>query len=340
MKLLKALPLAVAIIATAPANAQQADQFYTGRQMNLVIGFNPGGGYDIYGRLLLRHFTRHVGGEPTIVIRHMPGGGSLTAANYLYNVAPKDGSTMGLFAGSVATDPIIGGVPAKFDARRFAWLGSAYSDVATCFSWGTGSYKTPKDLLERPMITGSVGNSATLIFPQAMNSVLGAKLNIIKGYQGSSGLKLALERGEIEGICGASLDSLQTSSPEWLTDGKITFLTQMTFQKTLQLPGVPLITDLAKNEDDKKVLQLVFAYMRMGRPLAAPPDLPENRVTILRSAFDATMKDPAFLAEAKMAGLGIDPTTGRDLDQILAELHATPKALIDRASDVLSRSTN
>jgi hypothetical protein len=140
--------------------------------------------------------------------------------------------------------------------------------------------------------------------------------------------------------CGASLDSLQASSPEWLTDGKITFLTQMAFQNTLQLPDVPLITDLAKNEDDKKVLQLVFAYMRMGRPLAAPPDLPENRVTILRSAFDATMKDPAFLAEAKTAGLGIDPTTGQELDQILAELHATPKAIIDRASDVLSRSTN
>ncbi len=339
----KALCVVAGLAASTPAHAQGtaqagADSFYDARQMTLLVGFNPGGGYDIYGRLLAQHLPRRIAGAPSVVVRNMPGGGSLIAANHLYNVAPKDGSALGLFAGSVATDPIIGGVPAKFDARRFVWIGSGYSDVATCFSWGAGRFKTAKDLFERPMVTGSVGNSATLIFPQAMNGVLGAKLKIVKGYAGSSGLKLALEQGEIEGICGASLDSLQTSSPDWLNGGKINFLAQMTFQKTLQLADVPLITEFAANEDDKKVLQLVFAYMRMGRPLAAPPYVPAHRATILRAAFDATIKDEAFLSEAKRGGLDIDPFTGQELDDTLAELNATPKALIARAADVLSRS--
>jgi tripartite-type tricarboxylate transporter receptor subunit TctC len=335
-----AIVIALPVLGGGPSKAESADGFYTGRQINLLVGFNAGGGYDIYGRILARHMVRHIAGKPTVIVKNIPGGGSLVAANHLYNVSPKDGSEVGLFAGSVATDPAIGGVPAKYDARKFVWIGSAYSDVATCFSWRAGPFKSAKDLFDRSMITGSVGNSATLIFPVAMNNVLGAKLNIVKGYQGSSGLKLALERGEIEGICGASLDSLQSSSPEWLRDRKITFLTQMTYQKTLQLPDVPLVTELAKTPEDRDVLNLVFSYMRMGRPLAAPPNVPQERVAILRQAFDATMRDAEFLAETKKAGLDIEPTTGREMDEFLMEIYQTPKPLIERAADVLKRTSN
>jgi tripartite-type tricarboxylate transporter receptor subunit TctC len=334
------LPLLAAILAafSLPARAAEPDSFYKGKQINLDIGFNPGGGYDVYARILMRHFTRYLPGEPSVVMRNMPGGGSLIAANHLYNLGAKDGTELGLFAGSVATDPVIGGVPAKYDPRKFSWLGSAYSDVGTCVSSAQGPFRSVQDLFARSMITGSVGNSSTLIFPVAMNSVLGTKLNIVKGYQGSSGLKLALENGEIQGICGASLDSLQSSSPEWISEKKVNFLVQMTFAKVLQLPDVPMLTDFAASPEDRDVLRLVFSWMRMGRPLAAPPGLPADRVALLRDAFDGTMTDAAFLAEMKKAGIEVDPTSGREMDSFLADLFATPKALIARAAAVLERS--
>lgn len=334
-----AAALLFGIVAGSSGAAQEPDPFYKGRQMNLIIGFNPGGGYDTYARLLSRHMPRHIGGDPTFVLRNMPGGGSLIAANHLYNIAAKDGSEMGLFAGSVATDPAIGGVPAKYDARKFNWVGSAYSDVATCFAWAATPFKSASDLFQQSMVTGSVGNSATLIFPLAMNGVLGAKLNIVSGYQGSAGLNLALERGEIQGICGASLDSLQSSTPQWIADKKIVFLAQMTFQRKPQLPGVPKITELAKSEEERKVLELIFSYMRMGRPLAAPPGIPEPRTAILRRAFEATMQDAAFIEEAQKSGLEIDPTSGQEMDRFLVEIYQTPKTLIDRASEILQRAT-
>jgi tripartite-type tricarboxylate transporter receptor subunit TctC len=331
------LALAAGCAAACPAGASPAEDFYKGRQVNMVIGFNAGGGYDIYGRLVARHIARHIPGNPNIVIRNMPGGGSLIAANHLYNAAPKDGSEVGLFAGSVATDPLIGGTPAKYDARKFVWLGSAFSDTTVCVSWHATPFKTMDDLFKREMITGSVGNSTTLIVPVAMNSVLGTKLKIVKGYQGSGGLKVAMERGEIEGFCGASLDSIQSSSPDWLTEHKINVLTQMSFKKTSEVPNVPSIMDYAKTDDDKQVLQLIFSWMLMGRPLAAPPGVPQDRVTVLRTAFDDTMKDSAFVAESNKLGITVDPVTGQDMDEFLAKVYQSPKPLIKRAADILQR---
>ena len=332
-----ALTFVAGCAAALPIKASPVEDFYKGRQVAMIIGFNAGGGYDIYGRLVARHITRHMPGNPGIVIRNMPGGGSLIAANHLYNVASKDGSEVGLFAGSVATDPLIGGTPAKYNARKFVWLGSAFSDTTVCVSWHATSFKTMDDLFKREMITGSVGNSTTLIVPVAMNSVLGTKLKIVKGYQGSGGLKVAMERGEIEGFCGASLDSIQSSSPDWLTEHKINVLAQMTFQKTSEVPNVPSMMDYAKTDDDKKVLELIFSWMLMGRPLAAPPAIPQDRAAALRTAFDDTMKDAAFVAEAKKLGITVDPVTGRDMDDFLQKIYQSPQPLIKRAAEILER---
>jgi tripartite-type tricarboxylate transporter receptor subunit TctC len=320
-----------------PAGASPAEDFYKGRQVNMVIGFNAGGGYDIYGRLVARHIARHIPGTPNIVIRNMPGGGSLIAANHLYNVSPKDGSEVGLFAGSIATDPLIGGTPAKYDARKFIWLGSAFSDTTVCVSWHESSFKSMDDLFKREMITGSVGNSTTLIVPVAMNSVLGTKLKLVKGYQGSGGLKVAMERREIDGFCGASLDSIQSSSPEWLAEGKINVLAQMSFQKNPELRDVPSIMDYAKSSEDRQVLQLIFSWMRMGRPLAAPPAVPQERSAALRGAFADTMGDSAFRAEAEKLGITVDPVSGQDMNAFLEEIYKSPKPLIKRAAEVLQR---
>lgn len=332
------LAVLVAGVAVSPAMAASpVEAFYKGRQVNMVIGFNAGGGYDIYGRLVARYMNSQIPGKPNIVIRNMPGGGSLIAANHVYNMSPKDGSEIGLFAGSVATDPLIGGVPAKYDARKFAWLGSAFSDTTLCLSWHASSFKTLDDLYQREMVTGSVGNSSTLIVPVAMNNVLGTKLKIVKGYQGSGGLKIAMERGEIEGFCGASLDSIQSSSPEWLTERKVNLLAQMTFQKEPELREVPSLLDAAKTTEDRQVLQLIFSWMLMGRPLAAPPAIPAERVVALRESFAATMTDAGFREEAKKLGITVDPVSGQDMDDFLKQIYESPKALIKRASDVLER---
>lgn len=329
---------ALTSVALPASAASTVESFYKGRQVNMVIGFNAGGGYDIYGRAVARHIVNHIPGKPNLVIRNMPGGGSLIAANHVYNVSPKDGSETGLFAGSVATDPLIGGVPAKYDARKFMWIGSAFSDTTVCLSWHASPFKTIDDLFKREMITGSVGNSTTLIVPVAMNNVLGTKLKLVKGYQGSGGLKIAMERGEIQGFCGASLDSIQSSSPEWLTEKKVNILAQMTFQKDPELAGIPSIMDYAKTSDDRQVLQLIFSWMRMGRPLAAPPGLPQERSDALRAAFDATMRDPGFVEEAKKMGITVDPVSGKDMDDFLAEIYQSPQALIKRAAELLQRT--
>jgi len=317
--------------------AQESDRFYSGNTINLIIGFNPGGGYDTYGRMLARHLPRHIEGQPSIVIRNMPGGGSIIAANHLYNVAPKDGATLGLFGGSIATDPAIGGVPAKYDARRFTWIGSAYSDVDVCVSRADGPFKSADDLFRESMVTGSVGNAATYIFPVTMNSVLGAKLNIVSGYRGLAGLRLALDRGEVQGICGMAYGSIKSSAPAWLAEKQINILTQMTFTESQRIPGVPMLTDLAKSADDKRIIEVIFSFMKMGRPLAAPPDIPAARAAILRAAFDATMKDREFIAEAEKSGLEIDPTSGAEMESFLKDLYQTPRALMDRAAAVLGR---
>lgn len=323
-------------VAQSAASDPAMASFYKDHAVSLLIGFNTGGGYDTTGRLVARHMNRHIPGNPTLVVKNMPGAGSLNAANRIFNVSPKDGTEFGLFAGSIALDPLIGGTPAKFDAREFTWIGSPNTDVSICISWHNTPFKTLDDVLRDEMITGSAGTS-TLSFPTAMNAILGTKFKLVKGYNGTKDLNLAMERGEIQGFCGTFLDSVKTSNPEWLRDKTVNVMVQMALKKSPSLPDTPFIMDYAKTDDDRKVLQLIFAWLAMPRAFAAPPKLPADRAAALREAFAATARDPAFVADAAKLGIDIDPVGSAEIDAILGEAYRTPKPLIERAAQLLER---
>jgi len=328
-------PAVLLAVALAPAaSAQDAAPFYEGRTVNLVVGFNVGGGADTYARLIARHLRKHIRGNPTVIVRNMPGAGSMVAANYVFNVSPKDGSEIGLFAGSVAADPVIGGVAARYDARKFNWIGAPAADISVCLASRTTSFHTFNDVLAREMVTGAAGTS-TYDFPVVLNSLLGTKFRLVKGYKGSAGLRFALERGEIEGFCGVGLSSLRALG---LTSDKVNILVQIAMRKSQELAGVPLVIDYAKTEQDRQVMGLIFGWRAMERPLAAPPGIPEERLGLLRDGFDKTMQDNEFVADLTRAGLAFEPMSGRDIASFVDEIYRTPPAVAKRAAELLRRA--
>jgi tripartite-type tricarboxylate transporter receptor subunit TctC len=328
--------LVVAGLLAAPAHAQSVQQFYKGRQVNLIVGFNPGGAYDPYARTVARHLPKHLPGSPDIVVKNMQGAGSVRAANYLYNVAPKDGSELGLIAGSAAIEPMFGVRPTQFEGQRFTWLGSANDEPGVCFSWHTSSIVTAHDLFDKEMILGASGTS-NLDFPLALNAVLGTRMRIVRGYNGTSSIMLAMERGEIQGMCGMVYAALQTSHPNWLAEKKVRTLMQIGLERNAKLGDVPFVMDFAKSDDDKRVLRLIVGWTIMGRPFLAPPGIPEERKLALRRAFDLTMADPAFLADAAKLRLEISPIRGATIEQFLHDVYATPRPLVERAGRILTQ---
>jgi tripartite-type tricarboxylate transporter receptor subunit TctC len=323
------------IVAAAPARAQSVEQFYKNRQLSLIVGFNTGGAYDPYARTVARHLSAHLPGVPMIVVRNMPGAGSVTAANHLYNVSPKDGSELGLIAGSVALEPLFAVRPNQFDARKFTWIGSANEEPGVCFSWHASPIESAQDLFRKEMIIGASGTS-NLDFPTALNTVLGTRMKIVRGYNGTSSIMFAMERGEIQGMCGMVYAALQAAHPDWLAEGKVRTLIQIGWQRNAKLADVPFVMDFAKSEDERRVLRLVVGWTIMGRPFLAPPGIPAERKTALRQAFDATMRDPAFLEDAAKQRLDIDAISGEEIDRFLAEVYGTPKPLVERAARILA----
>jgi len=318
------------------AHAQSVEQFYKGRQVNLIVGFNPGGAYDPYARTVARHLPRHLPGSPDIVVKNMQGAGSVRAANYLYKVAPKDGSEIGLIAGSAAIEPLFGVRPTQFEGQKFTWLGSANDEPGVCFSWHTSPIATAQDLFDKEMILAASGTS-NLDFPLALNAVLGTKIRIVRGYNGTSSMMLALERGEVQGMCGMVYAAVQTAHPDWLAQKRVRTLMQIGLERSDKMPGVPFVMDFAKTDDDKRVLRLLVGWTIMGRPYLAPPGIPEDRKAALRRAFDLTMKDPTFLADAAKVRLDISPITGAAIDRFLADVYSTPHPLVKRAAAVLAQ---
>jgi tripartite-type tricarboxylate transporter receptor subunit TctC len=318
----------------APARAQDdVAAFYRGRNLNLIAGFNVGGGADLYARLIARHLGKHVPGNPNVIVRNMPGAGSMAAANHIFNVSPRDGSEIGLFAGNIAVDPVIGSVATKYDARKFNWIGAPASETAVCLASKTTSFKTFDDVLAREMVTGAAG-TGTYDFPIVLNSLIGTRFKIVKGYNGSSALRLALERGEIEGFCGVGLTSVRTLG---LTDEKINILVQIAQRKSPVLPNVPIVTDYAKTEQDRQVMRLVFGWEVMERPVAAPPGVAPAIVQALREGFDQTMADPAFRADIAKASLAFGPMSGQEIAAFVDEVYQTPKAVAQKAAQLLGR---
>ncbi|MPZ55568.1 MAG: hypothetical protein GEU91_03535 [Rhizobiales bacterium] len=320
----------------APAAAQSPAEFYKGKAVDLQIGYSAGGGYDVYARLVARHIGKHIPGNPTVVPKNMTGAGSLKLANWLYNVAPKDGTVFGMIGRGTGFDPLFGIKGAQFQGTKFNWIGSANDEVSICVSWHTSDVKTFDDLRQRELIVGGTGASAdTDQFPKILNAVLGTKMKIITGYPGGNDIGLALERGEVKGRCGWSWSSVKATHQPWLDEKKINILIQLSLAKHPDLPNVPLIVDLAKTDEEKRILRLVFARQVMGRPFLAPPGIPADRVAALRKAFMDTMRDKEFLAEAEKGKLEITPVSGEDIQKLVEEVYATPAEVTTKATELL-----
>jgi tripartite-type tricarboxylate transporter receptor subunit TctC len=326
-----------AMAALSPAQAQDPAAFYKGRNVNMEVGYSVGGGYDVYARMIARYIGNHIPGSPTVVTKNMEGAGSLRLANWLYTAAPKDGTEIATIGRGVAFDPLLGNKSAQFDASKFTWLGSANNEVSVCVAWQNTGITKFDDLFTKQMTVGGTGGgSDTDAFPQIINAVLGTKMKIISGYPGGNDVALAMERGEVQGRCGWSWSSVIATHKDWLEQKKITVLVQLALNKHPDLPDVPLVTDLAKTDEQRQILKLIFARQTMGRPYLAPPTLPKERAEALRTAFAATMKDKEFLAEADKAQLEINPVSGPEVETLVKEIYQTPPAIAAKAGQALN----
>jgi tripartite-type tricarboxylate transporter receptor subunit TctC len=330
----------LSILAAPQAQAQsdQAANFYRGKQVTVVVGYPPGGGYDVYARILARYMGEHIPGQPSMVPQNMPGAGSMIAANYLYARAPKDGTVFGLFAGGMALQPLLGDKNATFDSRKFSWIGSMNQETSLCLAWAASGVTSIDDVLKQPFTIGTASSTGTsFAFPTSSNSLLGTKFKLVSGYPGTAGVMLAVERGEVQGMCGMPLASIQTARPQWLADKQINIILQEATQRHPELPSVPTVLDLAKDEDSKKLVQLIYGWQIMGRPFTAPPDVAADRVAALRAAFEATMKDPTFLAEAGKLKIEINTIDAKAIEDFVNQAYATPDALLKRAMAAQNR---
>ena len=312
-----------------------ARPFHRGKTVSLLIGYSVGGGYDAYGRLVARHLGKHIPGNPSVVPQNMSGAGSLKAANYLYSVAPKDGSVIGTFSRSQGIAPLLD--KAEFDSTKFTWLGSVTDEVSLCVTRHDAPVKSFRELLVTPATFGGEGaGSDPNIFALLYRNVFGAKIKIVTGYPGTNEIQLAAERGEVDGLCGLSSSTLKGRYPHWLNDKKANILVQAGIKKQPELPDVPSASELAREPNQLQILKLLLIGQAMARPFAAPPGIPAGRRAALIAAFERTTADPEFLAEAERLNFEVNPVTAEKLDALLAEAYATPKDVIAKAAKAVS----
>jgi len=326
---------AALLVVAGLACAAGVEDFYKGRNVTLVIGYSVGGGYDAYARLLGRYFGKHVPGNPAIVPEQMTGAGSLRSANFIYSVAAKDGSVFGTFSRSMGISPLVD--KAEFDSRKFTWLGSVTDDNTICVTWNTSPIKNWDDFLTKPSKFGGEGaGSDPDIWTLLYKNVFGAKAQLVSGYPGTNDVVLAMERGEVDGLCGISWSTIKSRHPEWLTSHSVNIIVQAALKKEPEISAVPLATDLTKTPEQLQIIKLLLVSQAMARPFAAPPDIPADRKAALIAAFDATMKDADFLAEAQKLSFDVRPVGATAIDAMLAEVYQTPKDVIARATKAIS----
>jgi tripartite-type tricarboxylate transporter receptor subunit TctC len=319
--------IAIALALASPAYAQSAEDFYRGKTLTILVGFTAGGGYDLYARLLGRHIGKHIPGNPAIVVQNMPGAGSMKATQYVYGVAPKDGLTLATVSRGMVTEPLLNA--ANFDPTKLTWLGTITSETSVCATWKTSAVKTWDDMFQREFsLGGSAVGADPDTFALILRNVFGAKVKLVTGYPGGNDINLAMERQEVDGRCGWSWTSLK-SQKQWLP--QVNLLVQFNLEKNPDLPNVPVALERAKTDEQRQVLRLLVAGQYVGRPFFTSPDIPAERKAALRAAFDATMKDPQFLAEAAKADLEISPVAAGPVDAFLGELYKTPKDVVGKA---------
>jgi tripartite-type tricarboxylate transporter receptor subunit TctC len=327
---------ALIISATAhPAYADPIADFYRGKQLSLVIGTSAGNDYDFRGRLIARHMGRHIPGEPTIVPRNMPGAGGVNAANWLASIAPRDGTTLHMIMTNMMGAQAVGTHGVQFDTRKFFWLGNTTSSPNVTNSWHTTGVTKIDQVKSREFILGAPAGTAGVAYGTVMNALAGTKFKIVTGYPGGNEVNLAMERGEVEGRGSNSWASWKSTKPEWLAQKKIIMLVQVGLKRDPELPDVPLLLELVSNDLDRKVMTFMSAETAISRALITTADVPPERLEALRRAFDATMKDPQFLAEAEKAKMDIGAMTGEESQKIADSIVNTPPVVIARAKVVL-----
>jgi tripartite-type tricarboxylate transporter receptor subunit TctC len=330
--------LVVSLVLLSPlsVHAQTPAEFYKAKTIELDIGVSVGGGYDLYARMLARHMGKYIPGNPSIVPKQMEGAGSMRLANFLANAAPKDGLTFGTINRGTAFDPLLGNKSAQFEAAKLNWIGSTNNEVSACVAWHTSGITSIEKVKTKELIVGATGPSAdTYQFPKIANGVLGTKFKIVTGYPGGNDVDLAMERGEVSGRCGWSWTSLKATHQSWLDEKKMTVLFQMGLSKHADLPNTPLIIDLAKTDEERSILKLIFARQVMAWPFVAPPGVPNDRVQVLRKAFSDTMKDKDFLADAAKGNLEVTPVSGEDIQKLVQEIYGTPAAVAQKTAVLL-----
>ena len=329
---LTGVALAVSALASS-ANAQSVADFYSRTPLTLIVGSGAGGGYDLYARLFAQYYTRHIPGHPAIVVKNQPGAGGLVNMNDMAHTAPHDGSEIAATFNTIALMPLYGDRDAQFDPRQLNWIGSIGKQQAVCVTWKASQIKTLDDAKAREVLVSSTGrNSTPAIFPRILNALFGTRFKVISGYS-TSEMRLALEKGEVQGICGLAWQTLQSTSASWIANHDLNVILQMGLVKDRDLPAsVPLALDRLSKPDDKTFFRLAVLPGEFGRPFVAPPGVPADRLAALRNAFEATMKDPQFAAEATKAGMIIDPLDGAQIQALLGEAYAAPQPVRDRVA--------
>jgi tripartite-type tricarboxylate transporter receptor subunit TctC len=331
-RMVRGLGLAVVLAGfSAAARADEAD-FYKGKTIDLVISTGVGGGLDSNARIVARHLADHIPGQPTIVARNMPGACHLRAANYIFNEAPQDGTTIGTLIPAFVLAQILDGRGVQFDAAKFQWLVSTSSSNSTVYVWSASNVKSVEDAMQRDVLMGGTGiGSYTTLYPTIMNNILKTRFKIIAGYQSSAEVNLAMQRGEVQGRAGNNFNSLKVENGQWLKDGTIHLIAQVGLERDPEFSDVPLISDFAKNESDRQILRLFSSDVVIGRPFLTSPGVPAERVALLRKAFDEMLKDPAFLKECAEAGIDVNPVPGDKIQTVVADLVHTPPDIITKA---------
>jgi tripartite-type tricarboxylate transporter receptor subunit TctC len=313
-----------------PAAAQDVEGFYKGRTIDLVVGYPPGGSNDIYARAIANRIGAHMPGHPSVIVRNMPGAGSFLAANHLATTAPRDGTTLGIVSPTVALDEKLGSAGVRFKTSDFAWIGRVNSLVNVIFMWERAGVQSIEAAQERPAtLAGTGAGSAVSVYPTVLNNVVGTKFKLVMGYRGSNEAMLAVERGEAEGHC-TGWDTLQTTHPDWLAGGQAKVIVQFALHRHPDLPQVPTAVELARTPEEKQVLSAVMNATEVGTSFFTTPGVPRERVEALRAAFDATMGDPAFLADLKTLRVGISPMKGADVQELIASVGQLSPKLTDQ----------
>jgi tripartite-type tricarboxylate transporter receptor subunit TctC len=326
------LVLLIFLAAAAPAAAQQEDvaAFFRGKTLRFIVGVGVGSGYDINARLLARHLAGHIPGQPTIVVQNQPGAGSLTMTNALYHTGPFDGTVMGASFNGMPTTPLLQPTGARFDPVKLNWLGSTNRETQVMYVWHTAHAQVLEDAQGREIVMGAQAPGSTQFdYPVLANKLFGFKFKVVTGYESTPKIHLAMESGEVHGTI-ANWSTLKAINSNWITEKKIRILVQWALQKSPELGDVPLFLDLARTEADRDALRLMLARLEYGRPFFLPPNVPTARIEALRRAFDATMKDPSYLAEAEKLKVDVDPLSGEQVAALVEQVSRTPADIVAR----------